>query len=142
MAERVIIGSDHGGFKLKCEIIKHLRAQGFEVCDKGCYSEESCDYPVIAKSVAKDVLNTSGRAILVCGTGIGMSIAANRFDGIRASLCTDTFSARMTRMHNDSNILCLGERITGTGLALDIVDIWLKTDFEGGRHKRRIDMIE
>lgn len=141
MAERVIIGSDHGGFKLKCEIIKHLRAQGFEVCDKGCYSEESCDYPVIAKSVAKDVLNTSGRAILVCGTGIGMSIAANRFDGIRASLCTDTFSARMTRMHNDSNILCLGERITGTGLALDIVDIWLKTDFEGGRHKNRIDMI-
>ena len=141
MAERVIIGSDHGGFKLKCEIIKHLRAQGFEVCDKGCYSEESCDYPVIAKSVAKDVLNTSGRAILVCGTGIGMSIAANRFDGIRASLCTDTFSARMTRMHNDPNILCLGERITGTGLALDIVDIWLKTDFEGGRHKNRIDMI-
>ena len=141
MAERVIIGSDHGGFKLKCEIIKHLRAQGFEVCDKGCYSEESCDYPVIAKSVAKDVLNTSGRAILVCGTGIGMSIAANRFDGIRASLCTDTFSARMTRMHNDSNILCLGERITGTGLALDIVDIWHKTDFEGGRHKNRIDMI-
>ena len=141
MAERVIIGSDHGGFKLKCEIIKHLRAQGFEVCDKGCYSEESCDYPVIAKSVAKDVLNTSGRAILVCGTGIGMSIAANRFDGIRASLCTDTFTAPMTRMHNDSNILCLGERITGTGLALDIVDIWLKTDFEGGRHKNRIDMI-
>ena len=141
MAERVIIGSDHGGFKLKCEIIKHLREQGLEVCDKGCYSEESCDYPVIAKSVAKDVLNTSGRAILVCGTGIGMSIAANRFDGIRASHCTDTFSARMTRMHNDSNILCLGERITGTGLALDIVDIWLKTDFEGGRHKNRIDMI-
>lgn len=141
MAERVIIGSDHGGFKLKCEIIKHLREQDFEVCDKGCYSEESCDYPVIAKSVAKDVLNTSGRAILVCGTGIGMSIAANRFDGIRASHCTDTFSARMTRMHNDSNILCLGERITGTGLALDIVDIWLKTDFEGGRHKNRIDMI-
>ncbi len=141
MAERVIIGSDHGGFKLKCEIIKHLREQDFEVCDKGCYSEESCDYPVIAKSVVKDVLNTSGRAILVCGTGIGMSIAANRFDGIRASHCTDTFSARMTRMHNDSNILCLGERITGTGLALDIVDIWLKTDFEGGRHKNRIDMI-
>ena len=141
MAERVIIGSDHGGFRLKCEIIKHLKEQGFEVCDKGCYSEESCDYPVIAKAVAKDVLNTSGRAILVCGTGIGMSIATNRFDGIRASHCTDTFSARMTRMHNDSNILCLGERITGTGLALDIVDIWLSTEFEGGRHKNRIDMI-
>ncbi len=141
MADRIIIGSDHGGFRLKCDIIKHLKELGYEVFDKGCYSEESCDYPVIAKAVAQEVLKTSGRAILVCGTGIGMSIAANRFDGIRASHCTDTFSARMTRMHNDSNVLCLGERITGTGLALDIVDIWLDTGFEGGRHKNRIDMI-
>ena len=141
MADRIIIGSDHGGFRLKCDIIKHLKELGYEVFDKGCYSEESCDYPVIAKAVAQEVLKTSGRAILVCGIGIGMSIAANRFDGIRASHCTDTFSARMTRMHNDSNVLCLGERITGTGLALDIVDIWLDTGFEGGRHKNRIDMI-
>ena len=141
MADRIIIGSDHGGFRLKCDIIKHLKELGYEVFDKGCYSEESCDYPVIAKAVAQEVLKTSGRAILVCGTGIGMSITANRFDGIRASHCTDTFSARMTRMHNDSNVLCLGERITGTGLALDIVDIWLDTGFEGGRHKNRIDMI-
>ena len=141
MTERVILGSDHGGFRLKCEIIKHLKDQGYEVYDKGCYSEESCDYPVIAKAVAQEVLKSSDKAILVCGTGIGMSIAANRFDGIRASHCTDTFSARMTRMHNDSNILCLGERITGTGLALDIVDLWLNTSFEGGRHKNRIDMI-
>ena len=141
MADRIIIGSDHGGFRLKCDIIKHLKELGYEVFDKGCYSEEPCDYPVIAKAVAQEVLKTSGRAILVCGTGIGMSIAANRFDGIRASHCTDTFSARMTRMHNDSNVLCLGERITGTGLALDIVDIWLDTGFEGGRHKNRIDMI-
>ncbi len=141
MTERVILGSDHGGFQLKCEILKHLKEQGYEVYDVGCYSEESCDYPVIAKAVVHEVLKTSDKAILVCGTGIGMSIAANRFDGIRASHCTDTFSARMTRMHNDSNILCLGERITGTGLALDIVDIWMNTGFEGGRHKNRIDMI-
>ena len=107
----------------------------------GCYSAESCDYPVIAKDVSKKVLETGSKGILVCGTGIGMSITANRFDGIRASHCTDTFTARMTRMHNDSNILCLGERITGAGLALDIVDIWLKTEFEGGRHKNRIEMI-
>ena len=115
---------------------------GYEVVDFGCFSEESCDYPVIAKDVAKKVLESGFKGILVCGTGIGMSITANRFKGIRASHCTDTFSARMTRMHNDSNVLCLGERITGTGLALDIVDIWLKTDFEGGRHKRRTDLIE
>ena len=141
MTERVILGSDHGGFQLKCEIIKHLKEQGYEVYDVGCYSEESCDYPVIAKAVVQEVLKTSDKAVLVCGTGIGMSIAANRFDGIRASHCTDTFSARMTRMHNDSNILCLGERITGTGLALDIEDIWMNTGFEGGRHKNRLDMI-
>ena len=141
MTERIIIGSDHGGYRLKNEIIKHIEEAGYEVNDLGCYSAESCDYPVIAKAVAKEVLAKKARGILVCGTGIGMSIAANRFDGIRASHCTDTFTARMTRMHNDSNILCLGERITGIGLALDIVDIWLKTEFEGGRHQKRIDMI-
>ena len=139
---KILIGSDHGGFKLKGIIINHLKEEGYDIQDFGCYSEESCDYPVIAKEVAKAVLENSGRAILVCGTGIGMSIAANRFKGIRASHCTDTFTARMTRMHNDSNILCLGERITGAGLALDIVDIWLKTDFEGGRHLNRINMLE
>ena len=137
----IIIGSDHGGFRLKNEIIEHLKQLGYDISDLGCYSPESCDYPVIAKQVANEVLNTVNKVILVCGTGIGVSIAANRFDGIRASHCTDTFTARMTRMHNDSNILCLGERITGIGLALDIVDIWLNTEFEGGRHKKRIDMI-
>lgn len=137
----IIIGSDHGGFGLKGEIIEHLKKLGYEISDLGCFSAESCDYPPIAKAVAKEVLATQSKGILVCGTGIGMSITANRFDGIRASHCTDTFTARMTRMHNDSNILCLGERITGTGLALDIVDIWLKTEFEGGRHQKRIDMI-
>lgn len=142
MAEKIIIGSDHGGYKLKNQIIKHLEEMGYEVSDKGCFSENSCDYPVIAKTVSEEVLSSGERAILVCGTGIGMSIAANRYKGIRASHCTDTFTARMTRAHNDSNILCLGERTTGVGLALDIVDIWLKTGFENGRHKNRIDMID
>lgn len=141
MVEKIIIGSDHGGYSLKNSIIKHLNELNYEVIDKGCFSAESCDYPPIAKAVAKEVLETNSKGILVCGTGIGMSITANRIDGIRASHCTDTFTARMTRMHNNSNILCLGERITGIGLALDIVDIWLKTDFEGGRHQKRIDMI-
>lgn len=138
---KIIIGSDHGGFNLKQEVIKRLNTLNYEVLDLGCYTQESCDYPVIAKAVAKEVLNSNCKGILICGTGIGVSIAANRFEGIRASHCTDTFTARMTRMHNDSNILCLGERITGVGLALDIVDIWLNTEFEGGRHQKRIDMI-
>lgn len=149
---KILIASDHGGFKLKNEIINHLKEQGLDIEDFGCYNTESCDYPVYAKIVAERVaggvndgvnngVNDGVKGILVCGTGIGMSIAANRYKGIRASHCTDTFSARMTRMHNDSNILCLGERITGSGLALDIVDIWLNTPFEGGRHKKRVDMI-
>ena len=141
---KILIASDHGGFKLKNEIINHLKDQGLDIEDFGCYNTESCDYPVYAKIVAEQVadgVNDGVKGILVCGTGIGMSIAANRYKGRRASHCTDTFSARMTRMHNDSNILCLGERITGSGLALDIVDIWLNTPFEGGRHKKRIDMI-
>ena len=125
----IIIGSDHGGFNLKQEIVAHLKKLGYQVSDLGCYSLDSCDYPVIAKAVAKKVLEENSRGILICGTGIGVSIAANRFNGIRASHCTDTFTARMTRMHNDSNVLCLGERITGQGLALDIVDIWLNTEF-------------
>ena len=138
----IVIASDHGGFRLKKEIIKHLTAKGLNVNDFGCLTEDSCDYPDYAKTVAKEVLKTGAKGILVCGTGIGMSICANRFKGIRASHCTDTFTARMTRMHNNSNILCLGERITGTGLALDIVDIWLNTEFEGGRHQTRIDKID
>ena len=142
MTKKIIIGADHGGFKLKTEIVKYLTENNYEVIDKGTFSTESCDYPTIAKDVATEVLATNCKGILVCGTGIGVSITANRFKGIRASHCTDTFTARMTRMHNNSNILCLGERTTGVGLALDIVDIWLKTEFEGGRHQKRIDMID
>ena len=141
MEKDIIIGSDHGGYKLKQCIINHLRELGYKLTDVGCYNEDSCDYPIIAKDVAQRVLDTNSKGILICGTGIGMSISANRFNGIRASHCTDTYSAKMTRMHNDSNILCLGERITGYGLAIDIVDIWLNTEFEGGRHQKRIDMI-
>ena len=139
---KIIIASDHGGFKLKNEIINHLREHEYEIEDLGCKNEESCDYPEFAKKVVNSVLKDDLKGILVCGTGIGMSIQANRYKGIRASHCTDTFSARMTRMHNNSNILCLGQRITGTGLALDIVDTWLNTEFEGGRHQNRLDMIE
>ncbi len=142
MVNQIIIGSDHGGYRLKNEIITHLKNLGYEISDLGCYSTESCDYPIIAKDVAEEVLANKWKGMLVCGTGIGMSIAANRYEGIRASHCTDTFTARMTRAHNDSNILCLGERITGTGLALDIVDIWIKTEFEGGRHQKRINLID
>lgn len=140
--QKIIIASDHGGFNLKTQIFDRLKKEGYDIEDYGCYSTESCDYPVYAKKVAEAVSdNDNIKGILVCGTGIGMSIAANKIKGIRASLCTDTFSARMTRMHNDSNILCLGERVIGTGLASDIVDTWLNTKFEGGRHQKRIDMI-
>ena len=138
---KLYIASDHGGFRLKNEIIEHLKSKDVNVEDLGCYTSESCDYPDYAHKLAYKIIENGGKGILVCGTGIGMSIAANRHVGIRASLCTDTFSARMTRMHNDSNVLCLGERVTGEGLALDIVDTWLRTDFEGGRHLRRIEKI-
>ena len=140
--QKIIIASDHGGFNLKTLIFDHLKKSGYDVEDYGCYNNESCDYPLYAQKVAKEVSeNKDLLGILVCGTGIGMSIAANRYKNVRASHCTDTYSAKMTRLHNDSNILCLGERITGSGLATDIVDIWLNTPFEGGRHKKRIDMI-
>lgn len=141
MQKKIIIGSDHGGFNLKQKIIEHLKSNGYEIDNVGCFSEESCDYPVIAKQVCEKVTSGDNLGILVCGTGLGMSIYANKVKGIRASHCTDTFSARLTRQHNDSNILCLGERITGSGLALDIVDEWLNASFEGGRHQRRVDMI-
>lgn len=138
---KLIIGSDHGGFFLKNKIIEHIKHENYNVEDVGCYSTDSCDYPDIAKLVCEKVVKEQALGILVCGTGIGMSIYANKLKGIRASHCTDTFSARLTRQHNDSNVLCLGERITGFGLALDIVDEWLNASFEGGRHQRRVDMI-
>ena len=140
---KIAIGTDHGAIDYKTDVIKHLENLGHEVDDCGTNSTDSCDYPDFAEIVAEKVAaGICDFGILMCGTGIGMSIAANRFNGIRASHCTDTFTARMTRMHNNSNVLCLGERITGVGLALDIVDIWLNTNFEGGRHERRVNMLE
>lgn len=140
---RIAIGSDHGGFEYKASIIKALQVKGYDVVDMGTYSPESCDYPIIAKKVARAVAKGDfEKGILVCGTGIGMSMAANKVKGIRAAVCGDTFSARATRAHNNANILCLGQRVVGEGLALDIVDIWLTTKFEGGRHERRVNMIE
>ena len=140
---KIAIGSDHGGFEYKASIIKALQVKGYDVVDMGTYSPESCDYPIIAKKVARAVAKGDfEKGILVCGTGIGMSMAANKVKGIRAAVCGDTFSARATRAHNTANVLCLGQRVVGEGLALDIVDIWLTTKFEGGRHERRVNMIE
>ena len=139
---KIALGADHGGFQLK-EIIKaRLLEKGFDVADKGAFDESSCDYPDYAEAVALDVAGGAAeRGILVCGTGIGISISANKVRGIRAALCGDTFSARMSRLHNDANILAMGQRVTGAGLALDIVEVWLDTPFEGGRHKNRVDKI-
>jgi len=140
----IAIGSDHGGFGLKQEIMEHLKERNIEYKDFGSYSEESCDYPVYAKKVAKAVLNKEcEQGILICGTGIGISIAANRIKGIRAALCHDCFSAEATRCHNDANILAMGARVVGTGLALKVVDTFLDTPFSNDeRHIRRINLIE
>ena len=142
--EMIGIGSDHGGYALKQAVIKHLEEKGHAVKDYGCYSEESCDYPVYAKAVAEGILKDEVKqGILICGTGIGISITANKIKGIRAALCGDTVSARATREHNNANILALGARVTGEGLALDIVDTFLETKFSNDeRHIRRINMIE
>ena len=138
----IAIGSDHGGFALKQEIMKHLEAEGLACKDFGTYSEESCDYPVYGEAVARAVAaGECERGIVICGTGIGISISANKVRGIRAALCGDCYSAEMTRRHNDANILALGARVLGPGLALKIVDTFLSTEFEGGRHARRIAMI-
>ena len=139
---KIALGSDHGGFQLKETIKAWLLEKGYEVEDKGTYDEQSCDYPDYGKAVALEVAGgKADRGILVCGTGIGISISANKVHGIRAALCGDTFSARMSRLHNDANILAMGQRVIGAGLALDIVEIWLNTDFEGGRHATRVNKI-
>lgn len=145
MEEHMIaIGCDHGGLQLKNEIIKHLEAQNIECQDFGTFSEEAVDYPVYGRLVAKAVADgVCDRGILICGTGIGISITANKVKGIRAALCGDCFSAQATREHNDANILALGARVTGTGLALKIVDTFLNTPFSNDeRHINRIRQIE
>ncbi len=136
------IGCDHGGYTLKKEITAYLDTEGIPYEDVGCESTASVNYPVYASAVCEAIqTGRCYRGILVCGTGIGMSMAANKHRGIRAACCSDTFSARMTRMHNDANVLCLGGRVVGAGLALDMVKLFLETEFEGGRHCERIAMI-
>lgn len=139
---KIALGSDHGGYKLKNEIISFLKDNGYEIKDFGTYSTESCDYPEYAQKVAEAVAAKEfDFGILVCGTGIGISISANKVPGIRAALCSDTFSAHATREHNDANILALGERVVGPGLAIDIVKTFLTSEFEGERHQKRLDKI-
>ncbi|HEX9714455.1 MAG TPA: ribose 5-phosphate isomerase B [Desulfurivibrionaceae bacterium] len=138
---KIAIGCDHGGIGLKAEIVPLLQELGHTVDDNGCYSTDSVDYPDFAKAVCAQVQNNScERGILICGTGVGMSMVANRFEGIRAALGNELFTARMSREHNDANVLCLGARVVGPGLAVEIVRAWVSTEFAGGRHQRRIDM--
>jgi len=137
---KIAIGADHGGFHLK-EMIRGLVTDlGHEVNDMGCYSMESVDYPDIAKLVCAQVdTGVMDRGILICGTGIGMSMAANRYQHVRAALCHDHYTARMSREHNNANVLCMGERVIGIGVAEEIVRIWLEIEFSGGRHLGRIE---
>lgn len=139
---KIALGADHGGYELKESIKKHLDEQGVEYYDFGTFSTESVDYPAIAETVCNAVAGQEYElGLLCCGTGIGMSMAANKVKGIRAACCSDYFSAKYTRMHNNANVLCLGGRVVGVGLALELVDVFLNTPFEGGRHSRRVDMI-
>lgn len=138
----IVVGCDHAGFTLKQKVVEHLQARGLEVFDAGTHTTDSCNYVDFAHAVCEAV--TGGKAnlgILVCGTGIGMSMAANKHAGIRAAVCENTFSARMTRLHNDANVLCMGERVIGYGLACDIVDLFVDTEFLGGRHTARVQAL-
>ncbi len=137
----IAIGCDHAGVEMKKAVISELSEKGFEFVDMGT-DGEPCDYPVIAEAVCNEILSGKcERGILICGTGIGMSIAANKFKGIRAALCSDSFSTKFTRLHNNSNVMCMGARTLGQGLGVELAEIFLTTGFEGGRHQRRIDLI-
>lgn len=138
----IAIGSDHGGFLLKQEIIKHLEEKGIAYKDFGTYTQDSCDYPIYGEAVGRAVVSGEcDRGIIICGTGIGISISANKVKGVRAALCGDCYSAEYTRRHNDANVLALGARVVGSGLALKIVDTFLENEFEGGRHEKRVSLI-
>ena len=140
---KIAVASDHGGFALKEKIAAYLAEAGYEVENLGTYSEDSVDYPEYGKKCAEAVVSgQADRGIVVCGTGIGISIAANKVHGARCALCTSVHMAEMTRRHNDANMLALGGRTTEEGLALEIVKTWLETEFEGGRHQRRVDMLD
>ena len=139
---KIVLGCDHGGFELKEEIKKHLLCCGYDIEDIGAHNTDSVDYPDFGRQAAQMVAgNEADRGIIICGTGIGISMAANKVKGIRCALCTDGYMAKMARLHNDSNMLALGARVLGKGLALDIVDVWLSTEFEGGRHGIRVNKI-
>jgi ribose 5-phosphate isomerase B len=140
----IVMGSDHAGFQLKEACKTFLENDGkYKVEDMGVYDTQSADYPKIAHKVARAVAEgTYSKGVLLCGSGIGMSMVANRYKGVRAALCDNLYSARMSRLHNDANILTMGDRVIGVGLALEILDLFLKTEFEGGRHKTRIDQID
>ncbi len=138
----VVIGSDHAGFSLKKEVLAHLNEIDVDIIELGCMDGTSCDYPLVAKEVCEALIEgKADTAILICGTGIGISIAANKIKGIRAALCTDCYMAKYTRLHNDANVLCMGGRVIGAGLACEIVDTFLANEFEGGRHQRRVDQM-
>ena len=140
---KIVIASDHGGFELKLKIKEYLLSQNYDVLDLGTDSNKSCDYPYFAKKLCSKILSGEfNKGILICGTGLGMSICANRFKGIRAACVSDTYSPKMSRSHNNSNVLCLGSRVLGAGLVCDILDIWLNTSFEANRHQKRLDMID
>lgn len=141
---RIALGSDHGGYDLKVKVIEHLKERGIECKDFGCYDKSSCDYPEFGRAAAEAVASGEyDRGIVVCTTGIGISMAANKVSGVRCALCTDAYLAKMTRLHNDANMLALGGGVTGVNLALEIVDTFLDTEFsEGENHKRRIGKIE
>ena len=141
-AKTLFIAADHAGFFLKQALIAHLADKGWDMRDLGAHSPESVDYPDYAHALCAKVLESGSLGILICGTGIGMSIAANRHKGIRAALCTHEFQARATREHNNANVLCLAERITGPGLACALTEAFLASSFEGGRHERRVALIE
>ncbi len=139
---KVAIGADHGGFPLKEPISRLVGQLGHQLVDVGCFSEDSVDYPDFADRVVAEInADRNAKGILICGTGIGMSIAANRSPGIRAALCHDLFTTQMSREHNDANILCLGARVLEPNLALSMVELWLNTAFAGGRHQRRVDKL-
>lgn len=140
--EKIVIGCDHAGLDLKAELIEKLSELGFEAIDCGCYTKESVDYPDIAEAVCNKINSGEcNRGVLICGTGIGISMSANKIHGIRAALCHDSFSAKYTRLHNNSNVICFGARVIGSGLACELLEIFLNTGFEGGRHELRIEKL-
>ena len=140
--KRIVIASDHAATELKKSLKKQLEEAGYTVEDVGTYTADSCDYPVYAEKACRYMLDgNADLCVLCCGTGIGMSIAANKIKGIRAACCSDTYSSKFTRLHNDANVICVGARVVGEGLAWEIVRTFVETEFEGGKHQRRVDMI-